>query len=433
MSWTSPLSLESIPMAPTAPNAVLKGKTVALIHPAWPLCGSHRVFVSQAKAYQALGAEVISLAVADFPGNTEGSKACEDYFTATQDLKADLRFYTGLPFRALLKPSFLSGAWQWLHGNYAAMRLESAHRVALPVVLTSPGLKIDLIHCNHFFCMPVARVLRGSRHCPIVLETHDVQARQYAAHGQSLPHLPPRATYEHMLSIELAEMQTADALIHLNDEEAQTFQKLLPDQIHSLIYPAVAPVPANAGGLDFVIVASDNYPNFRSIEWFLKEVLPLAKDVKVRIIGTIDQEFRKRTPRLFRANADLFEGVTNDLDQVYRDAAAILLPTIVGEGISIKTIEALSSGAPLVATTQAFRGMRIDTAALSNVLIANDAAGFADALRVIKARQNPAQTERSQSDTRHLYDRMFSFDVYRNKLGTFVLSLLDNSSERRRD
>ena len=37
----------------------LAGRVVAIVHPAWHSCGSHQVFVSQARAYRSLGAKVM--------------------------------------------------------------------------------------------------------------------------------------------------------------------------------------------------------------------------------------------------------------------------------------------------------------------------------------------------------------------------------------
>ena len=82
----------AVPLVPP-----LTGRTVAIVHPAWHSCGSHQVFVSQVRAYRSLGAKVISVAIADAPGATEGSNQHKSYMAATADLEADLRHFTGIP------------------------------------------------------------------------------------------------------------------------------------------------------------------------------------------------------------------------------------------------------------------------------------------------------------------------------------------------
>jgi glycosyltransferase involved in cell wall biosynthesis len=417
-------SLEARSRPPAGASArPLAGKLVVLVHPAWHSCGSHQVFVSQAQAYRASGATLHSLAIADFPGWIAGSKPHRDYLAATTDLKADQRHYAGMPWHRMATPHFIGAAEKWLHGNAAAMLVETARRANLPAELLELP-HIDLIHCNHFFCMPAALALKADRACPIVLDSHDMQARQFSLRNEGAWRLPPKATYEDMLALELANMREADLLIHLNDEEAQTLRQLLPDKQHALVYPTISPVPAGPGGPEIIIVASANYPNYLGVAWFLTEVLPLAPDVPVRIIGNIDLEFRARAPLLLDKHAELFSGRIDELDAVYANTAAVLLPTTTGHGISIKTIEALSSGAPLIATREAFRGMAIDPAALANVTLVSDAPGFAAALRRLAETPKLPPQDRKASDTRRLYERLFAFEAYVDAIAECLAPLL---------
>ncbi len=403
----------------------LTGRTVAIFHPAWHSCGSHQVFVSQARAYRSLGAKVISVAIAVAPGATDRSNQHKAYMAATPDLEADLRLFTGIPLHVVLSPRFPRAAWRLLHGNFAEVLVDATKLVPVPDALASAP-RVDLIHCNHFFCMPVAGRLRERHDCPIVLDTHDLQARQYVLRNQAGWVLPPVARYEDMLAIELDAMRPADTLVHLNDEEAAAFQKLVPDRRHALLYPTVAAMPAGPGSGDPIIVASANSTNLLSLVWFLKEVLPLATAVPVRIFGNIDRELRSRAPGLFKAHAGLFRGrvEVEDLHDAYRNAGAVLLPATAGHGISIKTIEALSCGAPLIATPLAFRGLGIDAAGLPNVTVAEDAAGFAAALRRAYATRHLPVASRELAATRRIYQQHFAFDAYRSSLWAIVQQVL---------
>lgn len=357
----------------------------------------------------------MSLAIADAPGATPGSRQHKSYLAASADLEADARFFAGMPLLGVLNADFLRSAKQWLHGNFAAILVETTKLVAIPDALASLP-QIDLIHCNHFFCMPAALRLRQKHGCPTLLDTHDLQARQYALRNEAGWTLAPAAGFEDMLAIELDAMRPADVLLHLNGEEAAVFQKLLPGKRHALLYPAVVPVSAATGGSDFIIIASANYANFLGVEWFLTEVLPLAPDVPVKILGNIDGLFKSRAPNLLKKHAALFYGRVDDLDAAYRSAAAVLLPTTQGHGISIKTIEAMSSGAPLIATPHAFRGSGLNPAEFANVALASDAAGFAAALRRAAAFRDAPAADRRRAATRAAYEKIFSPEAYRNAL-----------------
>lgn len=408
-------------------RAPLAGATILLIHPAWHSCGSHQVFVSQARAYRGLGARVLSLAIADAPGASEGSRAHKAYLEATADLEVDARFFSGMALGSVLRADFLRAAGKWLHGNFAEILIETTKLAPLPAALAATP--IDLIHCNHFFCMPAATRLRRRGALPILLDTHDLQARQYALRNEAGWTLGPAAGFADMLAVELAAMGDADVLLHLNDAEALAFQDLLPGKTHALLYPAVSPVEGGEGGGDLAIIASANYANFLGVVWFLKEVLPRAPGVPVRIVGNIDQEFKMRAPGLLKAHEALFCGRVADLGAVYRNAAAILLPTTQGHGVSIKTIEAMSSGAPLIATEHAFRGFGVDPAKLANVSLALDAAAFAAAMRRAAAGEKGPPPDRRRADTRAAYERLFSLDAYRSSLLALVAPLLRKSAE----
>jgi polysaccharide biosynthesis protein PslH len=403
----------------------LGGGVVAIVHPAWHSCGSHQVFVAQARAYRSLGAKVVSVAIADAPGAIEGSNRHKSYMAATADLEADLRFFAGMPLHRILNPRFPRMAWRWLQGNFAEFLFETTKLVRVPEALASAP-RVDLIHCNHFFCMPVATRLRERRDCPIVLDTHDLQARQYVLRNHAGWALPPVARYEDMLAIELDAMRPADILVHLNGEEAAAFQKLVPGKRHALLYPTVNIMPAGPGGGDPIIVASANPANLLSLVWFLKEVLPLTPGVPIRILGNIDRQIRWGAPGLFKAHAGLFRGrvEAEDLHDAYRNAAAVLLPATAGHGISIKTIEALSCGAPLIATPLAFRGLGINAAGLPNVTVAEDAAGFAAALRRAHATRHLPGASRELAATRRIYQQHFAFDAYRKSLWAIVERLV---------
>jgi glycosyltransferase involved in cell wall biosynthesis len=406
----------------SADERPLAGKTVAVVHAAWHSCGSYQVNVGQLETYRALGARTISIALMDAPAPPppEGAR-WQAYLAASADLPADRRYFCGPSRWAGLAPSFLARAWwRLIHGDQATWLVELAKIAALP-----PGLAdehIDLVHANHYFTLPfVARLLR-ERNVPVVVETQDIQARQYILRNREGFFVPPYATYDDMLSIELEWMRAANLCIHLNEEERAEFARLLPQARHRLIYPAIAPVPCGPGGDRIVIVASDNYANFVSLRWFLREVAPRAPNAEVEIYGNIDAGVRSRDKALYEANRRRFKGRVDDIGAVYAQAACVLLPTIEGHGLSVKAVEAMASGAPLIATRRAFRGMAIDPERLSNVTLADEAGAFAAALRDAGGRRDAGA--RAQSDTRRLYDEMFSSDAYARALREAAAPLL---------
>ncbi|MEA2757463.1 MAG: hypothetical protein QOH65_76 [Methylobacteriaceae bacterium] len=338
-------------------------------------------------------------------------------------MEAAPRYFAGVSYWRFFAPRFLRRImipyWQ---GNGAVMRAGFAERSDLSPELESEH--IDLVHCNHFFCMPVAdRVAAGA---PIVLDTIDVQARQFDLINETAPFvLPPRGTFEAMLAQELDTMRRADALLHLNVEEKSFFKTHLPDAPHHLLYPAVRDMPGSAEGREILIVASNNPANVESLGWFLREVMSRANNAPVTIAGNIDAGLRAKHPGLYEKHRASFLGRVDDLAALYRKARLVLLPTIEGTGLSIKAVEALSTGLPLIASPLAFRGMTLDPAELRNVTIANDADAFAAALRdAVGAAHRSSSAEIANSDTRRAYESLFSAAAYAKSLGAIVLPLI---------
>lgn len=401
----------------------LAGRRVALLHPAWHSCGTYRVVLGQIAAYRALGADVSPIAISLDPGFVPGRGWIWKSFTeATPELDDGPRYYGGAPFRAMFAPRFLRDAlWPYLHGDQAVIRLGMAERAML-----SPGVEgaaYDLVHCNHFFLMPVARRLARGR-APILLDTHDLQARQFALMNERMPWLAPRATYEAMLAQEIEAMRGADLLLHLNAQEAEDFSALLPEKSHRLLYPAVPEAPTGPGGPDIVLVASNNSGNVESVVWFLREVAPKAPGVAVKIVGNVDAGVRARAPDVYAAHKGWFLGRVEDPGAVYARARLALLPTISGAGLSIKSVEALSSGLPLVATRQALRGMDEEAFRLADVALADSPDEFARALTEAAARAPLGEAARRASAARRYYESRFSLHAYERSLGALASPLI---------
>ena len=402
------------------------GKRVAIVHPAWHSCGTYSVVVGQADAYRCLGAQVETIAFSDVPGLVpQRAWLWRDYRANTPELDRQPRHFVGLPLARVGDPRFLANAVvPYLHGDQAAMRTGAAEAARFDKTLA--GADFDLVHCNHFFCMPVARRLsrQGGARAPIVLDTHDLQAGQFDIINDARLILPPRTTHAAMLERELREMRDAAALLHLNAEEDRSFHSLLPGAPHHLLYPPVPDVPTGPGGADILLVSSWNAANLDSMLWFLREVMPRAGDPPIRIAGNIDAGVRAKDRALHDRYRDSFLGRVNDLGGLYAAARLVLLPTTAGTGLSIKTVEAMASGLPLIASPLAFRGMDVVPAALRGVTIAETAEAFAAALAEAATRERPTPARRAASETRRLYEASFSAAAYAGNLAAIVAPLL---------
>jgi glycosyltransferase involved in cell wall biosynthesis len=252
---------------------------------------------------------------------------------------------------------------------------------------------IDLIHCNHYFNMPLALRLKARTGAPILLETHDVQSRQYHLRGARTLYANRQSSLAEMEASELALVGKADVLAHINADELAYFSERLPRHRHALLYPALRATRAEHRHY-FLAVASANYPNYLSIAWLLERVMPLAEPVNLAIVGNVDHELQTRAPGLYQRYSHAFKGRIDDLQGFYDAAAAVLLPVVAGHGLAIKTVEALQSGAPLIATRLAFRGMAVNPETIENVRLADQPMAFAQHLSEVSAAAARAEAVR---------------------------------------
>jgi glycosyltransferase involved in cell wall biosynthesis len=253
-----------------------------------------------------------------------------------------------------------------------------------------------------------------------------------------------QSTIDELLQTELEYTGQADLIVHLNCDEHEFFASRIPEKPHLLLYPTVRLARCQPDRHYFLIVASTNYPNYLSVLWFLDRVYPLLDNITVKIIGNVDCAFSGLAPNLYERYRDVFLGRVDDVSKYYDNAAAILLPTIEGHGLSIKTIEAMATGAQLVATPRAFRGIHLDVKSLDNVRFAEDPIDFARHVRELdklvlkearsraKMNDHPLEAElppterlgerpltacgkpeqRDTSATRRMFDKFFSFEQY---------------------
>jgi polysaccharide biosynthesis protein PslH len=437
----------------------LDGKTIAIIHPAWHSCGSHAVFCGQATAYRALGARVLTLAVGTtLDQGSRNRRFWSHYYGATADLAADERYHTGPSrYTLLLDRQRLRRAVELIGSDYATQMAGLSELSPLPAGLAGRS-DIALIHCNHYFNMPLALHLKARTGAPILLETHDVQSRQYHLRGARRLFSGHPSSLAEMEAGELALVGKADMLAHINADELAWFSERLPRHRHVLLYPALRARRSDHRHY-FLAVASANYPNYLSIAWLLERVLPLTEPIRLAIVGNVDQELKARAPALHAQHKACFKGRVDDLQGYYDAAAGVLLPVVAGHGLAIKTVEALQSGAPLVATRMAFRGMAFDPDSIENVRLADDPFDFARHIDELSAATAAAEAVRqaatsaaarrqtggrdqsaaemhmqqvkagrAKSGSRQVFSELFSFPRYVERLGGIAGSLLSRAA-----
>lgn len=368
-------------------------EAVIIVGAPWWSCGSTRVYAAQAAYWRARG--FLTVYVAATSGGRETMARPQrwaDFMAHADEIGADIVIAAparGGPWRI---GTIVSAPFRGTRASALDHRCRFAALASIPAALIRllPTLTVRAIHGNHVHTVGFVRRLaaalgRNGRRPVVIVDTHDVYARQLSDERTRHPLTRRPDDVRRMLADEVAWLAGADLLIHLNPEEAGIFRARLPGMRHALIQPPVgipeAPRPdATEPPVTFLVVASLNPANVAGIVWFLEAVAPLidAAGLDVRIVGSVSAGLGAR-PDLAARWHKMLAGPVASLAPHYASARVILLPTVRGHGIAIKAIEALAAGKPVVGTTVAFRGFVAAVMNRGGIAVEDDPASFAAA------------------------------------------------------
>ena len=191
-----------------------------------------------------------------------------------------------------------------------------------------------------------------------IIDTHDVfseRFRLYREHGQA------NEFFSTSRSEEAKALDRADAVLAIQEWDARHFRSLTRREV--AVVGHLAPVAVNPPAS---LTTSDGPPvmlfvggpmgiNVHGVSWFIERVLPAVRrrvpGAELWLAGGIGRRIRTSAPGLRRL------GFVDRLSDVYRQATVVINPQQFGTGLSIKSVDALLHGRPLVTTASGGRGL----------------------------------------------------------------------------
>jgi glycosyltransferase involved in cell wall biosynthesis len=188
-----------------------------------------------------------------------------------------------------------------------------------------------------------------------LIDTHDVFSDRfslYRAHGQA------NEFFSTSRAEEAKALDRADVVLAIQARDAEHFQSLTRRPV--AVVGHLAPVAAydSRRAADAVpamlFIGGPMGINVHGVEWFIREVLPGVRrrvpEAELWLVGGIGDRIRDE-PGVRRL------GFVDSLDEVYQRASVVINPQQFGTGLSIKSVEALRHGRPLVSTVSGGRGL----------------------------------------------------------------------------
>lgn len=96
-------------------------------------------------------------------------------------------------------------------------------------------------------------------------------------------------------------------------------------------------------------------PNYDGIKWFIENVMPKLQEYKLYVVG---KDFEKKRSELQRENVEII-GTVDTLENYYYSNSVMVMPIRYGDGMKVKTAEALMYGKIIVGSEETFVGYDI--------------------------------------------------------------------------
>ena len=320
--------------------------------------------------------------------------------------------------------TFMPENMAWVDGYSDAMQQAGIEVLCAPRIesleqwLTEHGQDLDLVLVSRYYVLaPLLHLIR--RHCRqahLIFDTVDLHFLREEREAEVTGSKEAAIRAAESRRQELALIGKADTTLVVSAAERELLSGLVPGanvQIVSNIHSVHGCAQSWNKRRDLMFVGGfQHLPNVDAARWLVEEIFPQVKaripDIRLHLIGS-------RMPADI-LNIDMpgvdVHGFVPELEPYLENCRLSLAPLRYGAGVKGKVNQAMSYGLPVVATSCAAEGMFLEHG--RDVLIADDAAGFADC--IIAAYQDESLWNRLSQGGIDNVQRHFSLEAARKAL-----------------
>lgn len=223
--------------------------------------------------------------------------------------------------------------------------------------------KIDIVLFERsMYGSLISRIKRRNLACKIWVFVHNIEKNYFEnkVRHQSLAFYLP---YLKIRESERRTFQYADYIIALTQRDAGLIREIYGRDSHLVLPMAFndefdsgrAPIGSfNVNELMFI--GSLFPPNYDGIRWFVDNVMPELEAFHLTIAG---KNFESKRKELERNNVSVI-GSVESLDECYYGKNIMVMPIFYGDGMKVKTAEAMMYGKTILATNEALEGYETD-------------------------------------------------------------------------
>lgn len=309
------------------------------------------------------------------------------------------------PIRVVTHARSLGAGWLGgvVTGEAAAIHRHRNAAVTAAVRAQVSATTFDVLHVQQLHALVHAEPCLGR--VPVVVRAENVEHRLWAAASAWATWLRPllRAEARRMAAWEASAVERATTTAALTLRDARV---LADGASNRRVCVVRAPMPAELSHADnpldgdpaLVLVGSRWMPNRDGADWFVREAWPrlvtALPGARLHVFGAVS------VPR--GAQGVVHHGAPEDARSMFAPNAIVIAPSRIASGTSMRVLEALARGVPVVAHAAVVEGLEVSDEC--PVGVASDAAGFAHAVREV-AGDDLLRAARVAAGRRFLHER----------------------------
>ncbi|MBY0238436.1 MAG: TIGR03087 family PEP-CTERM/XrtA system glycosyltransferase [Burkholderiaceae bacterium] len=245
------------------------------------------------------------------------------------------------------------------------------------------------------YSSPMAQYADAYPEAHRVIDFIDVDSEKWREYGEKKPwpaSLLFRYEARQLLRYERKVAAEFAASLFVSAPEAALFSRLAPESAARIGYfnngvdtayftpDNTYPSPYAAGEQGIVFTgAMDYWPNIDAVKWFAEHVLPRVKQAHPQaVFYIVGARPAAEVQALAQPGAIVVTGTVPDVRPYLAHCTVSVAPMRVARGVQNKVLEAMAMAKPCVVSPQALEG--IEAAPGSELVLADDAAAFADAV-----------------------------------------------------
>lgn len=215
----------------------------------------------------------------------------------------------------------------------------------------------------------------------------------------------------------------ADCVLCFNDRDAKRMEKLYGRKADATI-PITMSDQFDASKTninykrDLLFLGSLFGPNQDGVEWFIQNVMPALKDIRLTIVG---KNFESKKEQYENYKNVCVVGSVDNPSEYYYKHCAVVMPIRYGAGMKVKTAEAMMYGRHIFASDEALEGYSVDN--VKGIIRCNSAEEY------VKKIQNYFDNEEKyafESDVRDKFLEEYEINAVQKKFAIILSSLDEN-------